>query len=253
MGKNIDAQVFVESDADTVFWKAVFAHFAPNLKLRFYPSGGETPERGCDRLEEIFPLFVYFVAKRKINADCAKPVFSKQAIFQKPLSDFSKIMTAINDLIQEQIETDYAAISETEYNETAKELNDIYGINETNTWIFIRGHDLQDKVVFNLLNKVTRAIVDRKIAELKTKIPTEPHFDAILKAYQNHLGIKNKAETETETEAEAEAAQEVHLNESRKGKVNTLLNDAFRFAITDTTCFPMQKIGDKIQYIATHH
>jgi hypothetical protein len=106
---------------------------------------------------------------------------------------------------------------------------------------------LRDKVVFNLLNKVTRAIVDRKIAELKTKIPTEPHFEVILKAYQNHLGIKNKTETETET------AQEMQLNESRKGKVNTLLNDAFRFAITDATCFPMQKIGDMVQYIATHH
>ena len=33
-------------------------------------------------------------------------------------------------------------------------------------------------------------------------------------------------------------------------KTNTLLNDAFRYAITDTTCLPMQKTGVKINTIA---
>lgn len=324
----IDAQIFVEGDADTVFWSAVFRHFAPSLKIRLYPSGGNSSLRGCVELEKIldrdgvnqyrilcfdsdylrywtgnvrydlpfilqtytyafdnyntlpqrlneiiesvtretdstkinfdfqqflldysktvYPLFVYFVAKRKIDKHCAKPEFSNQTIFQQPFSNYNKIIKDIGVLVLNQINADYTTISTTEYDATAAELKDIYGINETNTWLFIRGHDMQDKVVFALLDDITKHISNQKISEYTTKKATDPTFETILQQYINHLGFdiqKSKKATIEE--------QEIQLNESRKRKINTLLNDAFRYAITDTACAPMQKIGVKISNIAT--
>ena len=183
----IDAQIFVEGDADTVFWSAVFRHFAPSLKIRLYPSGGNSSLRGCVELEKIldrdgvnqyrilcfdsdysrywtgdtrydlpfilqtyaysfdnyntlpqrlnqiietvtretdttkinfdfqqflldysktvYPLFVYFVAKRKIDKHCAKPEFSNQTIFQQPFSNYNKIIKDIEILVLNQRES----------------------------------------------------------------------------------------------------------------------------------------------------
>ncbi len=325
---SIDAQVFVESEADTIFWEAVFQHFAPNLKVRFYPSGGETRIRGCRRLEQmldddgvneyrilcfdsdysrywtgntrynsefilqtytyafdnyntlpqrlneivksvtretdaakinfdfnlflldysktIFPLFVYFVAKRKVEPACENPVFDTQEMLQT--LDYAKIMTDLENLVNGQITNGYSNISIDDYNVIATELNDIYGINEKNTWLFVRGHDVQDKIVFALLKNITKHISKKKIQEYIAKKATDSTFEQHLQNYKNHLGFDNKkAKNATITE------QQILLSESRERKINTLLNDAFRSAIIDKSCFPMQKIGRNIQNIAATH
>ena len=328
---NIHAQVFVEGDADIVFWDALFEHFAPNLRIKIYPSGGDSAARGCGKLEKlldndgvnkhrilcfdsnysrywsgntrydlpfimqtyayaidnfncfpqnlndivktvtretdkkeisfdfndflteyskiVYPLFVYFVAKRKIDASCVYPIFENQTIFQQNINNYASIMQKLKEFIQNEIAQNYADITQTDFDITAENLKNDYKIDETNVWLFIRGHDFEEKVIRQLLNKITGNIANKKICEYsnksKSKEEKDKGYEAILQNYKKHLGFDSQ-------QAEGETAAEIQINESRERKVNSLLKDSFRHAIKNPI-FPIQIIGDTIQNIAKLH
>ncbi len=47
-----EVKIFVEANDDMIFWREIFFHFAPKLKIKIYKSGEKTPISGSKLLED---------------------------------------------------------------------------------------------------------------------------------------------------------------------------------------------------------
>lgn len=114
----------------------------------------------------IFPLLVYSVyrEKHKIGADDFTLTYFSDKISRFSIEDANFNENAILKQIEEKVKSEIVRLQNTglypqdALTKTQKELKDI-GINETNAYLYIRGHDLQDNLIIPILQKLKHQTV----------------------------------------------------------------------------------------------
>lgn len=329
-----EVKIFVEANDDMIFWREIFWHFAPELKIKIHKSGEGMPISGSDLLEKrldregvnqykiicfdsdykrywsknsryeslyifqtfshsienhncfpafldrlvrivteteniqpwfseflkkysqtVYPLFVYFVYDKLNNKniltdkDFHRAIFT-QEFFQKNIASkitendiIKNIEAKVNALIAEL--TLKEKISDNDWQNTCEYLQNNYSIDNDNTYMYIRGHNLEETVITTLLGRLCYDLIKDKLNEYDNiiKVETSNNTKRIKQAednkkkYLNNLGAKEKQD----------------LMPATYYKITTLLKNNFTNCLPNTDCHLMQKIGNQVRLLAIKH